>query len=691
MEPSAATDTWYYTDDGGIERGPLPTAQLRRLVLQGFVVGPRLVKHVASGVVQDVSLWAELIEPHDEDEEERPSGDEQSQAEIDEWNVEEGEWVFIDDEGNVQGPFGTAEMHEWVRQGYLEPTREVNVAGGERDDFRPLREWGELAVAAALLPQMATEHAPVPHKSAVVGETLTAVDRGHAAAADSNSDGASGDGASRADVGSSAVGSSAVGNSAVGNSAVGSSAVGSSDVGNSAVGSSAVGSSAVGNSAVGSTTYGVGGGAAADTGRETTEAGSWFFVDDAGAVQGPFPTKRMRGWLRKGMLNGDRICRRAEEPAETAQPGAVAPSAPDEWKPALSWPALVGAAAAVQRMTGAASAAPATELAAVGVAVGVAVGGAASCGAPLPVVGVATSSAAAVSSAGATSPSIAGNASAATTDLPNMDEALWEYVDDHGRLQGPFTARKLLGWLRAGHLKRTRRARLYVPDTAPFIGGPGEAAAAPLKRLDEWDWFAAALTGGALPAAPVAPPQLTGGGGTGAVETPLWFYRDVAHAEQGPFTATAMQQWIAHGLLPLNTSVRHLSEGAGRYRPLSEIPLLVGTGSPHANIATASETPGAAAMPPIAAPTIGTRSAAALAALGQSKTVYEDYVVLGGFNGVGDRKFAPLDRSGDKYWEMKGIPKHRDERQMGHYFDLGAWQEERNRQTLAQQQKRSRK
>jgi hypothetical protein len=649
MDPS---DTWYYTDDGGIERGPLPTAQLRRLVLQGFVVGPRLVKHVASGVVQDVSLWDELIEPHDDEEEERPSGDEQSQAEIDEWNVEEGEWVFIDDEGNVQGPFGTAEMHEWVRQGYLEPTREVNIAGGERDDFRPLREWGELAVAAALLPQMAvTEHAPVPHKSAAVGETLTAVDRELAAAADSSADGDS-----RADVGS-----------------------------------SAVGSSAVGSSAVGSSTSGVGGGAAADKGRETAEAGSWFFVDDAGAVQGPFPTKRMRGWLRKGMLNGDRICRRAEEPAETAQPGAVAPSTADEWKPALSWPALVDAAAAVRRMTGAAAATPATELAAVG---GVAVGGVASYGAPLPVVGVDTSSAAAVSSAGAPSPSMAGDASAdatTTPDLPNMDETLWEYVDDHGRLQGPFTARKLLGWLRAGHLKRTRRARLYVPDTTPPLGGPGEAAAAPLKRLDEWDWFAAALTGGALPAAPVAPPQLTGGGGAGAVETPLWFYRDVAHAEQGPFTATAMQQWIAHGMLPLNTPVRHLSEGAGRYRPLTEVPLLVGAGAPRAAIATAPEAHGAAAMPPIAPPTIGTRSAAALAALGQSKPVYEDYVVLGGFNGVGDRKFAPLDRSGDNYWEMKGIPKHRDERQMGHYFDLGAWQEERNRQALAQQKKRSRK
>ena len=32
---------------------------------------------------------------------------------------------------------------------------------------------------------------------------------------------------------------------------------------------------------------------------------------------------------------------------------------------------------------------------------------------------------------------------------------LWEYWDDHGRVQGPFSAAKLLGWLRAGHLTLT--------------------------------------------------------------------------------------------------------------------------------------------------------------------------------------------------------------------------------------------
>jgi hypothetical protein len=99
--------------------------------------------------------------------------------------------------------------------------------------------------------------------------------------------------------------------------------------------------------------------------------------------------------------------------------------------------------------------------------------------------------------------------------------------------------------------------------------------------------FATLLLGGCAGLGDVvAPPQLTGGGGAGAVETPLWFYRDVAHAEQGPFTATAMQQWIAHGMLPLNTPVRHLSEGAGRYRPLSEVPLLVGAGAPRGGVMT---------------------------------------------------------------------------------------------------------
>lgn len=52
---------------------------------------------------------------------------------------------------------------------------------------------------------------------------------------------------------------------------------------------------------------------------------------------------------------------------------------------------------------------------------------------------------------------------------------------------------------------------------------------------------------------------------------------------------------------------------------------------------------------------------------------------VGGFSALSGR-FAAPERSGEKYFESKGIPKHRDERQLGHYFDFGAWQEARNRE-----------
>ena len=38
-----------------------------------------------------------------------------------------------------------------------------------------------------------------------------------------------------------------------------------------------------------------------------------------------------------------------------------------------------------------------------------------------------------------------------TNQILSEEEAagLWEYYDDHGRVQGPFRASKLLSWLRA--------------------------------------------------------------------------------------------------------------------------------------------------------------------------------------------------------------------------------------------------
>ena len=54
-------------------------------------------------------------------------------------------------------------------------------------------------------------------------------------------------------------------------------------------------------------------------------------------------------------------------------------------------------------------------------------------------------------------------------------------------------------------------------------------------------------------------------------------------------------------------------------------------------------------------------------------------------------KFANPALSGDAYWEAKGIAKTREGRQMGHYFDFDAWQEERNRKGGGQAKKRNRR
>ena len=49
-------------------------------------------------------------------------------------------------------------------------------------------------------------------------------------------------------------------------------------------------------------------------------------------------------------------------------------------------------------------------------------------------------------------------------------------------------------------------------------------------------------------------------------------------------------------------------------------------------------------------------------------------------------RFLNPETSGDNYFEAKGIPRHRDERQMGHYFDFQSWQDEQNARKALQAQ-----
>ena len=103
-----------------------------------------------------------------------------------------------------------------------------------------------------------------------------------------------------------------------------------------------------------------------------------------------------------------------------------------------------------------------------------------------------------------------------------------------------------------------------------------------------------------------------------------------------------------------------------------------------APVASAASTAaaGAAAHAPYGAeqPPGGVSGNGAQTQLPAYTTHYRDYAVLGGFSMTGSRsgKFVAPEMSGEKYFEAKGIPKHRDERQMGHYFDFNEWQEQMN-------------
>ena len=636
VEPNPVQDStetlsneWYYFDDGGCERGPLDTAQLRALIDQGFVCGPRLVRNGLNGPTRDISLWPELsmdlsdipaIKP-----DMQPALADAADEEWD-WEAEAAEWVYRDDDGEIQGPFGTQDMVAWLELGHLEPSRLVNVAGGDLDDFRPISEWAELQPRA-------------PQADDAEGPAAAAVGTGEGATGIPSEEEPLAPLASR-----------------VGEAA--NKAEGQPDAAVALVASQVVASSM----------------AAA----EADEEERWCYVDDHGTEQGPFTTSKLCGWVRRRLLSGDRLCH---------------PAGGTEQRPMRLWPQL---AVAVEEAAAAVAAA-----------------------------GAAQAVAADLSADTAAAPEAVADVTPAVDASSALEEnALWEYRDDCGKAQGPFTARKLLSWLKAGHLKPRRAARpVSPPAVAAAAEGTAEVVAESFKPLAQWAWFAAALAAGALPAAPPVAPQLGGTDGA-AVETPLWLYLDVASHEQGPYTATQLQHWWSHGYLPASTRVRHLYEPRTSYRVLTQVPQLgcfapptpmppssaggepsagssmlgndACSSSGHVGSSCDSQAPpsgaevhsilaqlhrdgdgAAGGSTPRSDVAIGAAASLAPTAI----TRFTEYRVTGGFSAV-DGRFNAL--AGDAYWDSKGIPRHRDERQMGHYFDFATWQEERNMQKAKQ-------
>lgn len=236
-------------------------------------------------------------------------------------------------------------------------------------------------------------------------------------------------------------------------------------------------------------------------------------------------------------------------------------------------------------------------------------------------------------------------------------ESLWEYADDRGKIQGPFSAQKIREWLRQGALKPNRRVRPH--DWADNID---------FEPMESLPLFANVISA-ELPPPPPMQPGLGGSGGA-HVETPFWMYEDAQGAEQGPFAATQMQQWLQHGYLPPTTRVRHARDTSGAYKLLGAVPQLGGRVA--APLAEPSSTDEASESIADALD----RSLAAQRAAGG----FQEYMAVGTWvNG----RFVPADRAGDAHFTAKGLAPDRAGRQMQHYFDHDRWQDEMNARKAA--------
>ena len=460
--PDTGDDRWFYRDDGDNVRGPLTTVQVGELVASGMLGPPREVSRGSKdGPFIDIQHWPELWPPRLDgatgNREEIAFADGWkgfSDAPMDgaapddegaEWEEEPVEWVYRDDRGGLQGPFSTTELKGWLATGLLKGSRLVNLAGGEDSDFRPAAEWAELSPAApgkgapqaADLAVAKTESAVTKTKDMQRGET----------------GGARTDGAS---------------------------------------------------TALEVVEGGTGALAASPATWEPGSVSEWVYVDDSGQEQGPFPAAKLLSWLTRGFLTTER---------------QVRPASGGEWQAMATWPEFAGfgkeasVAAAVDTMVaaegsgaargedgsaavGAAAAAPGpgsvTAVGPVDAGVGLSVSewvyvdDSGQEQGPFPTAkllswltrGVLTTERQVRPASGgewqamATWPEFAGfgkeaSVAAARDGTPCVnggapltaeDEmlSLWEYADDRGRMQGPFTAGKLIGWLQAGHINLAR-------------------------------------------------------------------------------------------------------------------------------------------------------------------------------------------------------------------------------------------
>ncbi|CEO94970.1 unnamed protein product (mitochondrion) [Plasmodiophora brassicae] len=287
-----------------------------------------------------------------------------------------------------------------------------------------------------------------------------------------------------------------------------------------------------------------------------------------------------------------------------------------------------------------------------------------------------------------------------------QEVALWMYLDDSGEKQGPFTGTQMLTWYNAGFLDGSVRVRRKAsPDETFFpIGDDAEAlfTATVEEGLEETekpsDEAAAVVRDG---------------------PDTKWFYIDDLGIEQGPYPAAHMRSWYDRGFLKPAVRIRTSDETEytvfgnrvpcpqfAAHRPPPPVvvapPVMVPSeswyyidaeGHEQGPFATASML--AWKRQALLPPDLRVRCAVSgfyqpiesVDAFNDRPVANEDLVQFGGFQSHGRRFRA----SAASHWQDKDLPDDSAGRQMGHYFDVNAWQEQRNQQMAAQLQKKKKK
>lgn len=135
------------------------------------------------------------------------------------------------------------------------------------------------------------------------------------------------------------------------------------------------------------------------------------------------------------------------------------------------------------------------------------------------------------------------DAAAATPKVISPALLAWFYIDADGKEQGPFTPASMLKW---------HRANFFAFNDTPLRRMDEETATPLSKRTTAPSFFSAVL-----PRAPVAREN-------------RWYYLDARGTEQGPFTEVQMRGWWLGGFLKPSLRVRQVGEDESAFKEISE-------------------------------------------------------------------------------------------------------------------------